>query len=219
MDPPRASNITVSPARHKMCPLLMLPAELRNHIYDEVAKHDKALLTKDRAGHVYLTSPFCQLNRQLRREYRPVLATTASSVYSIVTDFNFDDILEYEKHAHNKCRHIGIRLTCSAKRAKNLLSLIRWTNYQNETTSPLTKDAYYFPHRAKSTKLGTHFYNKRLQRVWRQHLIAVIDFMDTPRTNHTNIYAITGKSIWELNRAFESVRYNKLKPHPSWEWH
>jgi hypothetical protein len=192
----------------------MPPAELRNHIYEEVAKHDKALLTKDRTGIlVYLTSSLCQTNRQISEEYRPVLTTTATSIYSIVTDFNFDNIILWETQKHTKCRHIGIRLTHSAKSEKSLLNLIRWINYQNEMTSPLTMDAYYFPHRAKSTKLGTRFYNKRLQRVEKQHLSVVIEHRCKPETT---LVAKSGVAHWELYRVFESLQCYEFKAHPSW---
>ena len=75
--------------------LLELPAELRNHVYEEVAKDSGAILHPRGGGNLVSRSNLSRVSRQVRREYQSVLTLCATPIEAVVRDFDFTHVVRF----------------------------------------------------------------------------------------------------------------------------
>jgi hypothetical protein len=79
---------------HSLPPLLALPRELRDAIYEIVAEYEIGYILQD--GTVELRPPLARVNKQLQTEYRPVFEVHSHNLVTTVTDLDFLHLYAFE---------------------------------------------------------------------------------------------------------------------------
>jgi hypothetical protein len=75
-------------------PFFLLPSELRNNIYEYVAKDAVALVTNNYKNRIVITSPLSAVCRQLRSEFILILSSqTPDTLVATVRNFNFEHVV------------------------------------------------------------------------------------------------------------------------------
>jgi hypothetical protein len=74
-------------------PLLRLPAELRNNIFELTAVDTNIRLKKN--GDLAIDSPLIRTSKQTRKEFLSIMATCDHTISTTATDFNLDHVLDF----------------------------------------------------------------------------------------------------------------------------
>lgn len=144
----------------KPFPLLDLPAELRNNIYEKVLENQpKVYLSKRTRGNLASQSALARVSRQVRNEFLPVMYLCAGEIIASVQNFDFRHIVTFLNRLSDKemtalvetpsSRKMKIELTFTSSFRSNRFSeefalLHRWINRLEHPTKRGTKiDATY----------------------------------------------------------------------------
>jgi hypothetical protein len=123
---------------------LDLPAELRNLVYEKVAKHQIAILEK---GELTDNSELLDVNIRIRNEYYPILLHHASRIMAEVVNFDFQKVVTFLNRlsdadinalpstTKSATRPIEIKLTFDQRMCqKKEILLKRWLNRAGHPT-------------------------------------------------------------------------------------
>ncbi|KAK4547251.1 hypothetical protein LTR36_000906 [Oleoguttula mirabilis] len=91
----KATAPTATATNEGSSPLLDLPAELRNQVYEYVAIDAGASLHPRTRGKLASKTSLCRVSRQVREEYQAVLYISAPIIEAYVTNFKFAHIVTF----------------------------------------------------------------------------------------------------------------------------
>ena len=126
--------------------LLDLPAELRNDIYEKIAKEETAHLNKMSRGNLGCSSALPYISRQVRDEFLVILTLVAPGITTTVSDWDFTHIVRFlnrlsdaelkamptVKQSSSRKMNIWLRITCHPQHNMDLLT--RWLNRMTHPT-------------------------------------------------------------------------------------
>ncbi|KAK3700973.1 hypothetical protein LTR37_015679 [Vermiconidia calcicola] len=139
---PKRSKRTKKSTKNKETPdrfpLLKLPAELRNNVYEKVSEDTTAYISKRTRGRLACSSSLLRVSRQVRDEFLPILMLHASEIVAKVEEFNFRHLVTFlnrlsdlelkslSTSAQVSSRTIRIELQMRNPQVVDLPLLVRW---------------------------------------------------------------------------------------------